>query len=133
AGEAGQVTDPVAVGIGETARVYLVHHRGRPPWLVVLIHLAPLSVVILIIPSRGAESVESSAEASKFLVGFLVFKTSERRAASLAGSIPVRLRHQHRCRGTGLLAGLPSGRCGGRRRHQPAPAAYRQKSRIHSG
>jgi hypothetical protein len=25
----------------------------------------------------------------------LVFKTSERRAASLAGSIPVRLRHQH--------------------------------------
>jgi hypothetical protein len=27
-------------------------------------------------------------------VGSLVFKTSERRAASLAGSIPVRLRHQ---------------------------------------
>jgi hypothetical protein len=32
-------------------------------------------------------------EASEILVGSLVFKTSERRAASLAGSIPVRLRH----------------------------------------
>ena len=31
-------------------------------------------------------------EASGFLVVPLVFKTSERRAASLAGSIPVRLR-----------------------------------------
>ena len=30
-------------------------------------------------------------------MGPLVFKTSERRAASLAGSIPVRLRHQHVC------------------------------------
>jgi hypothetical protein len=34
------------------------------------------------------------AEASGFLVVPLVFKTRERRAAPLAGSIPVRLRHQ---------------------------------------
>jgi hypothetical protein len=33
-------------------------------------------------------------EASGFLVVPLVFKTRERRAAPLAGSIPVRLRHQ---------------------------------------
>jgi phage shock protein E len=33
---------------------------------------------------------------SGFLVVPLVFKTSERRAASLAGSIPVHLRHLHR-------------------------------------
>jgi hypothetical protein len=36
--------------------------------------------------------VQSSAEASGFLVVPLVFKTSEPRAARLAGSIPVRLR-----------------------------------------
>ena len=52
--------------------------------------------MIFIIPTPKPESVESSAEASGFLVVPLVFKTSERRAASLAGSIPVRLRHQ-RC------------------------------------
>ena len=50
------------------------------------------------IPTYGEESVKSGAEASGFLVGPLVFKTSERRAASLAGSIPVRLRHQHKRR-----------------------------------
>jgi hypothetical protein len=42
------------------------------------------------------EIVESPAEASGFLVVPLVFKTRERRAASLAGSIPVRLRHHAR-------------------------------------
>jgi hypothetical protein len=45
--------------------------------------------------SSSAPWVESGPEASGFLVVPLVFKTSERRAASLAGSIPVRLRHQH--------------------------------------
>jgi hypothetical protein len=40
------------------------------------------------------------AEASGFLVVPLVFKTSERRAAPLAGSIPVRLRESPRA---GLL------------------------------
>ena len=54
-----------------------------------------ITTLIFIIPTPGAESVESDAEASGFLVVPLVFKTSERRAASLAGSIPVRLRHQH--------------------------------------
>ena len=44
------------------------------------------------------DSVESSLEASGFLVVPLVFKTSERRAASLAGSIPVRLRYLHAVR-----------------------------------
>jgi hypothetical protein len=40
----------------------------------------------------------------------LVFKTSERRAASLAGSIPVRLRHLHGLGGSAhlrILAGCP--------------------------
>ena len=41
----------------------------------------------------GATRVESAVEASGFLVVPLVFKTRERRAAPLAGSIPVRLRH----------------------------------------
>jgi hypothetical protein len=48
------------------------------------------------------QSVESCAEASGFLVVPLVFKTRERRAASLAGSIPVRLRHQRLCRVSGV-------------------------------
>ncbi len=29
--EAGQVADPVTVGVGEASRVHLVHHRARPP------------------------------------------------------------------------------------------------------
>ena len=37
--------------------------------------------------------IRSAAEASGCLVAPPVFKTGERRAASLAGSIPVRLRH----------------------------------------
>jgi hypothetical protein len=36
----------------------------------------------------------------------LVFKTSERRAASLAGSIPVRLRHQRGLRASRQVTGL---------------------------
>jgi hypothetical protein len=44
---------------------------------------------------RNQRSVRSSTEASGSWWVPLVFKTSERRAASLAGSIPVRLRHQH--------------------------------------
>jgi hypothetical protein len=55
----------------------------------------PFPLVTLIVPTHSEESVESSTEASGFLVVPLVFKTRERRAASLAGSIPVRLRHQH--------------------------------------
>jgi hypothetical protein len=59
---------------------------------------------------KGGCKVKSWPEASGCLVAPLVFKTSERRAASLAGSIPVRLRHLH---GLGesahlrILAGCP--------------------------
>lgn len=53
------------------------------------------------IPTYGEESVKSGSEASGFLVVPLVFKTRERRAASLAGSIPVRLRHQYNRLGGG--------------------------------
>src|ERR1700752_2644884 len=56
--------------------------------------VAPFTVISMI-PTYGEDSVKSGAEASGFLVVPLVFKTSERRAASLAGSIPVRLRHQN--------------------------------------
>src|SRR5437764_7364373 len=42
--------------------------------------------------SRAVVPVWSGAEASGYLVGPPVFKTGERRAAALAGSIPVRLR-----------------------------------------
>jgi hypothetical protein len=59
--------------------------------------VAPFTVTWMI-PTYGEESVKSGSEASGFLVVPLVFKTRERRAASLAGSIPVRLRHQRRCR-----------------------------------
>src|SRR5580704_4573700 len=62
--------------------------------------VAPFTVTWMI-PTYGQESVKSGSEASGFLVVPLVFKTRERRAASLAGSIPVRLRHQHPCREAG--------------------------------
>ncbi len=42
--KARQVADPVAVGVGEAARVDLVHHRGRPPWIVANAHPLPLSL-----------------------------------------------------------------------------------------
>jgi hypothetical protein len=45
----------------------------------------------------------SPAEASGHLVGSPVFKTGERRATPLAGSIPVRLRYLRKRR----LSGLP--------------------------
>ena len=45
-------------------------------------------------PSAGVSRVD--AEASGYLVVPPVFKTGERCAAALAGSIPVRLRHLHR-------------------------------------
>src|ERR1700730_17095403 len=54
--------------------------------------VAPFTVTSMI-PTYGEESVKSGSEASGFLVVPLVFKTRERRAASLAGSIPVRPRH----------------------------------------
>src|ERR1700733_11686341 len=63
--------------------------------------VAPFTVTSMI-PTYGEESVKSGSEASGFLVVPLVFKTRERRAASLAGSIPVRLRHQRLCRVVGV-------------------------------
>ena len=48
-----------------------------------------------LVVQKGGCKVKSWPEASGCLVAPLVFKTSERRAASLAGSIPVRLRHLH--------------------------------------
>ena len=51
--------------------------------------------------------LSSGPEASGFLVGPAVFKTDERATSSLAGSIPVRLRHEERRSREGSN-GLPS-------------------------
>src|SRR6185369_2342940 len=63
-------------------------------------------------PDAVAPAVRSrvDAEASGYLVGPPVFKTGERRAAALAGSIPVRLRYLRSYQ-------VPT---------RPAPAAYRR-------
>lgn len=45
----------------------------------------------------GKRAVQANSLKCRF-VTWLVFKTRVRRAASLAGSTPVRLRHQHPCR-----------------------------------
>jgi hypothetical protein len=56
-------------------------------------HRLPPSLAHLIIHAPTAQ-VESATEASGFLVVPLIFKITERCTAPLAGSIPVRLRHQ---------------------------------------
>ena len=94
----GQITNAVAVRVGKTSRVHLVDDRVFPPRMPVSAHaspfLPPTSPHLMSEPARtvpgGGRRVD--AEASGCLVVPPVFKTGGRRAASSAGSIPVRLR-----------------------------------------
>src|ERR1039457_6398175 len=76
---------------------------------------------------RRCRPVGSAPEASRHLVGSPVFKTGGRRAASSAGSIPVRLRYGTRQPATALASPDPAGQRGagdrsGWHRRDPGPA-----------